>query len=77
VRALAQQVHNPLIYLLLAAAGLSLAAGKTIDAAVIVGVVALNTLLCFVQEWRADGTLAALTEMAVDCSGFQLHLDPG
>jgi len=59
-----RQVHNPLIYLLLGAAALSLAAGKTVDAGVIAGVVVLNTVLGFVQEWRAEGALAALRQMA-------------
>ncbi len=64
VKLLARQVHNPLIYLLLGAAAISALAGKTIDAGVIVGVVALNTVLGFVQEWRAEGALAALRRMA-------------
>ncbi|NLF32990.1 MAG: HAD-IC family P-type ATPase [Planctomycetes bacterium] len=61
---LARQIHNPLIYLLLGAAALSLAAGKTVDAGVIAGVVVLNTVLGFVQEWRAEGALAALRHLA-------------
>lgn len=63
-RLIAHQLHNPLIYLLLGAAVLSLLAGKTLDVGVIVGVVLLNTALGFVQEWRAEGALAALRRMA-------------
>jgi Ca2+-transporting ATPase len=33
------------------------------DAVVIIGVVVLNTLLGFFQEWRAEGALKALREM--------------
>lgn len=64
LKLLARQVNTPLIYLLLGAALVSLLAGKGIDAAVILGVVVLNTLLGFIQEWRAEGALAALREMA-------------
>jgi len=61
---LIRQVHNPLIYLLAGAALLSLLVGKYIDAGVIVGVIVLNSLLGFFQEWRAEGALAALRRMA-------------
>ncbi|MDI6451718.1 cation-translocating P-type ATPase [Anaerobaca lacustris] len=64
LRLLARQVHNPLIYLLIGAAVLSFVIGHRVDAAVIAGVVVLNTLLGFIQEWRAEGALAALQEMS-------------
>jgi Ca2+-transporting ATPase len=64
LRLLARQVHNPLIYLLLGAAVLSFVIGHRVDAGVIVGVVVLNTLLGFFQEWRAEGALNALREMS-------------
>jgi P-type Ca2+ transporter type 2C len=63
-RLLARQVHNPLIYLLACAAVLSLLIGHRVDAAVIAGVIVLNTLLGFFQEWRAEGALNALRKMA-------------
>lgn len=65
VRLLVRQVNNPLIYLLCGAAIVSVVAGHMVDAGVIVGVVVLNTVLGFFQEWRAEGALAALRDMAV------------
>jgi Ca2+-transporting ATPase len=64
LRLLLRQVHNPLIYLLAGAAVLSLLVDHEVDAAVIAGVIILNTLLGFIQEWRAEGALAALRRMA-------------
>ncbi len=63
-RLLARQVNNPLIYLLIGAAVLSFVIGHRVDAGVIAGVVVLNTLLGFFQEWRAEGALSALRKMA-------------
>jgi Ca2+-transporting ATPase len=64
LRLLVRQVHNPLIYLLIGAAVLSFGIGHRVDSAVIVGVVILNSLLGFFQEWRAEGALNALRRMA-------------
>ncbi|WP_415401111.1 cation-translocating P-type ATPase [Tateyamaria sp. SN3-11] len=62
-RTAARQVASPLILILVLAAGLAALLGETIDAAVIVAVVVLNAALGFVQEWRAERALAALTDM--------------
>ncbi len=58
------QLHNPLIYLLMGAAAVSLAIGHWIDSLVIMLVVVLNTVLGAVQEWKADRALDALQRMA-------------
>lgn len=58
-----KQLRSPLIYLLIAAAIISFFTGHVIDAGVIAGVVALNTLLGTVQEWRAERALEALRRM--------------
>lgn len=61
---LLHQVNNPLIYLLVGATLLSLFLGHNVDAIVIAGVIILNTVLGFTQEWKAEGALAALKKMA-------------
>jgi len=65
------QFQDPLIYLLLAAVGISLlawriegGAGAPVDAIVIALVVLLNAMLGFVQEARAQGAVAALARMS-------------
>lgn len=58
-----RQIHNPLIYVLLVAGVLALLMGKTIDGAVVLGVVLLNTLIGFVQEYRAGRAIESLMHM--------------
>jgi len=62
-RVLLSQFHNPLIYVLLGSAAVTIAIGHTVDAAVILGVVIVNALVGFIQEWRAGVALAALAQM--------------
>ena len=57
-------IHQPLIYLLLAAALVSFVTGHAVDGSVILAVVALNTLIGVAQEWKADKALDALRDMA-------------
>ncbi len=63
VKRLLLQMHNPLIYVLLAAGAVTLTLGEYVDASVILGVVAVNTLIGFVQETKAEAALDALRSM--------------
>ncbi|KUF11827.1 cation-translocating P-type ATPase [Pseudoponticoccus marisrubri] len=62
-RILARQFTSLLILMLIAAAGIALALGETVDAVAILLVVLLNGVLGFVQEWRTETALAALKNM--------------
>lgn len=64
VEILLAQVKNPLIYVLVAAAIISLVAGKNIDAIVIGVVILVNTLIGFFQEYQAEEALEALMARA-------------
>ncbi len=63
LRRLLAQIDNLLIYVLLAAAALAVGVGHAIDAAVILAVVVVNTVIGFVQEGRAEDALAAIRGM--------------
>ena len=58
------QFHNPLIYVLLAAAAATLLLGEYVDASVILAVVLVNALVGFVQESKALAALDSLRSMA-------------
>ena len=64
-RVLFSQFRNPLIYVLLASAAVTIVIGHGVDAIVILGVVIVNAAIGFVQEWRAGIALAALARMTV------------
>ncbi|MGE3811169.1 MAG: HAD-IC family P-type ATPase [Candidatus Nanopelagicales bacterium] len=59
----ALQFNHPLIYILLAAAAVTLLIGEPVDASVIVGVVLVNAVIGFIQEGRAERALEALVAM--------------
>lgn len=57
------QFNNILIYVLLAAGFIKLMVGVWLDAAVILGVVIVNSLLGFIQEEKAEKTLDSIRKM--------------
>jgi calcium-translocating P-type ATPase len=62
-RVLLHQFVDPLIYILLAAAAVSLAFDEAVDAAVILAVVGLNAAIGFSQERRARRAIEGLQQM--------------
>ncbi len=57
------QFHNPIIYVLLASALVTLALRDFIDAAVIAGVVLINAVIGHIQEGKAEQALEAVRSM--------------
>lgn len=57
------QFHNVLIYVLLAACGVTAMLGHWVDAGVILGVVVVNAVIGFVQEGKAENALKAIHRM--------------
>lgn len=62
---LVRQFRSPLIYILLAAMVVTLLLGEHLDAAVIGAVLALNALIGFTQERKAEGAVRALAQLVV------------
>src|SRR5512135_2006547 len=54
------QLKSPLVYIILAAAGVSLVVGELGDFAIIMAVVVVDAILGFVQEYQAQRTYTAL-----------------
>ncbi len=59
---LIRQLRNPLLILLLSAAGVSALTGDTTDGAIIAAIVLLSTGLGFINEYRSELAVAALHE---------------
>ncbi|GAT71035.1 ATPase [Planomonospora sphaerica] len=58
-----RQFHDPLVYVLLAAGVITALLGEVVDSVVIFAVVALNAIIGFVQESKAEAALEGLRAM--------------
>lgn len=63
LRVFVRQIHNPLIWVLIASGTVAILLGKPIDGAVVLGVVIANAAIGFVQEFRASKAIEALTAL--------------
>jgi len=57
------QFHQPLIYILIAAGGVTAALGEWVDSSVIFGVVLVNAVVGFIQESKAEKAIESLMTM--------------
>jgi Ca2+-transporting ATPase len=75
------QLKSPLVYIILAAAGISLALGEFGDFAIIMAVVVIDVILGFIQEYQAQRTYVALkgllkptTTVIRDCQRVEVEV---
>ena len=65
LRILGEQLSGAMVFLLFGAAAVSLLLREYIDATAILTIIVLNAILGFVQDFRAERSLAALRKLAV------------
>jgi len=63
VKLLWRQINNPLIWVLLGSSAVATIVGKITDGLVVLAVVVINTIIGFIQEFKAGRAIDALSDM--------------
>jgi magnesium-transporting ATPase (P-type) len=63
IKLLWRQINNPLIWVLIGSSTLAALLGKITDGLVVLSVVVVNTIIGFIQEFKAGKAIEALNEM--------------
>ena len=63
LKILLNQFRSPLIYILVVAGVVTLVLGEYVDTGVILAVVALNAVIGYIQEFKAEESMKALKKM--------------
>ena len=58
-----RQINNPLIWILIASSAIATLIGKITDGLVVLSVVVINTIIGFIQEFKAGNAIRALGDM--------------